>query len=159
VPALEGTRPLLVEVQALAAKAGYGSPQRVANGFDRQRLSLLLAVLERRAGLPFGERDVFVNVVGGLRLADPACDLAVAAALASTALDRPVPRGAVFIGELGLGGELRPVHQAERRLAAAVRAGFDRAFLPERSVPGRALDGIALHPVRTVNELIAELFR
>ena len=159
VPALEGTRPLLVEVQALAARAGYGSPQRVANGFDRQRLALLLAVLERRAGLPFGERDVFVNVVGGLRLADPACDLAVAVALASTALDRSVPHGAVFIGELGLGGELRPVHQAERRLAAAAKAGFAQAFLPERSIRGRAPDGIALHALPTVAELISELFR
>ncbi len=158
VPALEGTRPLLVEVQALAARAGYGSPQRVSNGFDRQRLALLLAVLERRAGLAFGERDVFVNVVGGLRLADPACDLAVACALASTTLDRPAPRDAVFIGELGLGGELRPVSQAERRIAAAARAGFTHAFLPARSVPSQR-SGLTLRPVGTVAELIGELFR
>ena len=105
VAAIEGTRPLLVEVQALCARASYGAPQRVATGFDRQRLALLLAVLEKRAGIPFGQLDVFLNVVGGVRLAEPAADLAVAAAIASSMRDLPIRADMVLIGEVGLAGE------------------------------------------------------
>jgi len=144
VATIEGTRPLLVEVQALCSKASYGAAQRVANGFDRQRLTLLLAVLERRAGIAFGELDVFLNVAGGVRLADPAADLAVAAALGSAVFDRALPRDAVFLGEIGLGGEVRAVSQAERRVAEAARMGFATAYLPTRSVPAAPPDGIAL---------------
>jgi DNA repair protein RadA/Sms len=126
---LEGTRPLLVEIQALAARAGFGTPQRVANGFDGRRLAMLLAVLEKRAGIPFGQLDVFVNVAGGLRIIEPAGDLAVAAALASSVHDRALPRGAVFIGEVGLGGEIRPVAQTERRVAEAERMGLRTAYI------------------------------
>jgi DNA repair protein RadA/Sms len=120
---LEGTRPVLVEIQALAAKAGYGTPQRVATGYDGRRLALLLAVLDKRAGLNFSQLDVFLNVVGGVRLHEPAGDLAVAAALASSIYDRSLPRDAVFLGEVGLGGEIRPVSQTERRLARRRRWG------------------------------------
>ncbi|MFP5355311.1 MAG: DNA repair protein RadA, partial [Gemmatimonadota bacterium] len=121
---MEGTRPVLVEVQALAAKAGFGTPQRVATGFDGRRLALLLAVLDKRAGLSFAPLDVFLNVVGGLRMQEPAGDLAVAAALASSVFDQALPADAVFIGEVGLGGEIRPVSQSERRLAEAAQLGF-----------------------------------
>ena len=104
---MEGTRPLLVEMQGLAAKAGFGTPQRVATGFDGRRLALLLAVLDKRAGLSFAQLDVFLNVVGGMQLQEPAGDLAVAAALASSVYDRALPRDAIFLGEVGLGGEVR----------------------------------------------------
>ncbi|HEX2721685.1 MAG TPA: DNA repair protein RadA, partial [Gemmatimonadaceae bacterium] len=120
---LEGSRPVLIEIQGLAAKAGFGTPQRVATGFDGRRLALLLAVLDKRAGLSFAQLDVFLNVVGGVRLQEPAGDLAVAAALASSVYDKPLPRNAVFVGEVGLGGEIRPVSQQERRLVEAAKMG------------------------------------
>ena len=155
---LEGTRPVLVEVQALAAKAGYGTPQRVATGFDGRRLSLLLAVLDKRAGLSFAPLDVFLNVVGGVRLGEPAGDLAVAAALASSLYDKALSRDHVFLGELGLGGEIRPVSQAERRLAEAARMGLKHAWLAERGVPRQIPAGIKAHPVRTVGDLFQQVF-
>ena len=157
-PAIEGTRPLLVEVQALVGKAAYGAPQRVAQGYDRQRLSLLLAVLEKRSGIGFGDRDVFVNVVGGLRLAETAADLAVLAAIASSALDRPLPDDAVFIGEVGLSGEARSVGQVERRLAEARRLGFTSAYVPARAMPKNS-DGLRVVAVEDVNRMMERLFR
>ena len=157
-PAIEGTRPLLVEVQALVGKAAYGAPQRVAQGFDRQRLSLLLAVLEKRSGIPFGDRDVFVNVVGGLRLAETAADLAVIAAVASSSLDKPLPDDAVFIGEVGLSGEARTVGQIERRLGEARRLGFTSAYVPARAVPKNG-DGIRVIAVEDVNRMMERLFK
>jgi DNA repair protein RadA/Sms len=153
---LEGTRPVLIEVQALAAKAGFGTPQRVSTGFDSRRLALLLAVLEKRAGLSFGQLDVFLNVVGGVRMQEPAGDLAVAAALASSVYDRPTPGGAVFIGELGLGGEIRPVSQVERRIAEATNMGMEKVFVSERSVPKRKSYGVV--PVRGIRDLFQHLF-
>ena len=144
---MEGTRPLLVEVQALAARSGYGTPQRVATGLDHRRLAVLLAVLERRGNLPFGERDVFVNVTGGVRLLEPSTDLAVVAALVSSVHDRPLPADAIFLGEVGLGGEIRPVTGLERRLSEAVRQGFRRAFLSTRSrvsLPGGGLEVVGM---------------
>jgi DNA repair protein RadA/Sms len=153
---LEGTRPVLIEVQALATKAGYGTPQRVSTGFDGRRLSLLLAVLEKRAGLSFGQLDVFLNVVGGVRMQEPAGDLAVAAALASSVYDRATPSDAVFIGELGLGGEIRPVSQVERRIAEATNMGMRRVFVSERSLPRRASSGVVA--VRTVRDMFQQLF-
>ena len=153
---LEGSRPVLIEVQALAAKAGFGTPQRVATGFDTRRLALLLAVLEKRAGLSFGQLDVFLNVVGGVRLQEPAGDLAVAAALASSVYDRATPADAVFIGELGLGGEIRPVSQVERRVAEATNMGMQRVFVSDRSAPRRGGNGIV--PVRSVRDLFQHLF-
>src|SRR5213082_4215506 len=130
---MEGSRPVLVEIQALAARAGFGTPQRVATGLDHKRLAVLLAVLERRANLPFHDLDVFVNVTGGMRLIEPASDLAVVAALVSSVRDRPLPADALFLGEIGLGGEVRPVAGVERRLAEAARQGFRRVFLSARS--------------------------
>src|SRR4051812_1009128 len=155
---LEGTRPVLIEVQGLAAKAGFGTPQRVATGYDARRLALLLAVLDKRAGLSFSQLDVFLNVVGGVRLQEPAGDLAVAAALASSVYDRALPHEAVFVGEVGLGGEIRPVSQAERRLAEAAKMGMTVAYMAERGVPRRAPAGIRAVGVRTIADLFDRLF-
>ena len=157
---LEGTRPVLIEVQALAAKAGFGTPQRVATGYDGRRLALLLAVLDKRAGLSFGALDVFLNVVGGVRLQEPAGDLAVAAALASSVYERPLPPDAVFVGEVGLGGEVRPVSQVERRIAEAANMGMTRVYVAERGVPKRSGANRDLHVigVRTIGELFQRLF-
>ena len=157
---LEGTRPVLIEIQALAAKAGFGTPQRVSTGYDARRLALLLAVLDKRAGLSFAALDVFLNVVGGVRLQEPAGDLAVAAALASTVYDRALPSDAVFVGEVGLGGEVRPVSQAERRVAEAVNMGMARVFLADRGVPkrGTANRDAQIVGVRTIGELFQYLF-
>src|SRR5215217_8017792 len=155
---LEGTRPLLVEIQALAAKAGFGTPQRVATGFDGRRLALLLAVLDKRAGLSFAQLDVFLNVVGGMRLQEPAGDLAVAASLASSVFDRALPHEAVFVGEVGLGGEIRPVSQAERRLAEAANMGMTTAYLAERGIPKRVPKGIELIGVRSIQDALRRLF-
>ncbi|HEU4641065.1 MAG TPA: DNA repair protein RadA [Gemmatimonadaceae bacterium] len=162
---MEGTRPLLVEIQGLAAKAGFGTPQRVATGYDARRLALLLAVLDKRAGLPFAQLDVFVNVVGGLRVQEPAGDLAVAAALASSVFDRALPADAVFLGEVGLAGEVRPISQADRRIGEAEKMGMRTVYLAERSVPrggSRArLEGRGIHleGVRSVGDLFERLFR
>lgn len=124
---MEGTRPVLVEVQALAAPSGYGTPQRVATGLDPKRLAVILAVLERRGGASFAQLDVFVQVTAGVRLREPAGDLAVAAALLSSLHNRPTPADALYLGEIGLGGEVRPIGGVERRLVEAGRLGFRRA--------------------------------
>ena len=155
---LEGTRPVLIEVQALAAKAGFGTPQRVATGYDGRRLALLLAVLDKRAGLSFAALDVFLNVVGGVRLQEPAGDLAVAAALASSISDRALPGDSVFIGEVGLGGEIRPVSQVERRVAEAANMGMQRVYVAERGVPKRGVRDVSVVGVRTIGELFRSLF-
>jgi DNA repair protein RadA/Sms len=155
---LEGTRPLLIEIQALAAKAGFGTPQRVSTGFDGRRLALLLAVLDKRAGLSFAQLDVFLNVVGGVRLQEQAGDLAVAAALASSVYDVALPVDAVFVGEVGLGGEVRPVSQAERRIAEAANMGMTRVYLAERGVPKRLARDVELVGVRTIRDVFQRLF-
>ena len=152
---MEGTRPVLVEVQALAAPTGYGTPQRVATGLDPRRLAVLLAVLERRAGTAFGSFDVFVQATAGMRLAEPGADLAVAAALLSSLRNRPVPADALFLGEIGLGGEVRPVSGLERRAQEAARLGFRRAFVADRS--GGSLAGLKVVGLRHVDELARAL--
>lgn len=145
-PTLEGTRPLLVEVQALVAPGGYGAPRRTATGLDANRLDLLVAVLGRRAGVGLGSHDVYASLAGGLRVDEPALDLAVAAALASSLRDRPIDRGTVAIGEVGLLGELRPVAGLERRLREAARLGFRRAVVPR----GGRSDGDGISGIETV---------
>ena len=156
---IEGTRPLLVEVQALGAKAGFGTPQRVSTGFDGRRLALLLAVLDKRAGLSFAQTDVFVNVVGGLRLVEPAGDLAVATALASSVYDCALPHDAVFIGEIGLGGEIRAVGRLDRRLAEAEQLGFKTAFVAERSsLPSRTRGALTVCGGTDMGSLFRLLF-
>jgi len=155
--ALEGTRPVLVEVQALVSRSVYSAPQRVATGFDGRRLALLLAVLERRARLRTADLDVFINVVGGLRLAEPAADLAVVSAVASAVRDQVLDPDAVFAGEVGLGGEIRPVSQLERRLAEAGRLGFRRAFVAETSTAAKRTP-VELARVSNVAGLLGDLF-
>ena len=131
----EGSRPLLIEVQALVSKASYGTPQRTVTGFSHRRLSLILAVLERYCGMNFGYHDVFVKLAGGLEVDDPGIDLGVAAALHSSLLDDAVPQDAIYLGELGLGGEVRPVSFADRRVAEAAKLGFSQVFLAAANLP------------------------
>jgi DNA repair protein RadA/Sms len=157
VSTIEGTRPLLVEVQALATRAPYGAPQRVSTGYDHKRVSLLLAVLEKRAGLSFAQLDVFLNIVGGIRIAETAADTAIAVALASSVFDRPLPADAVFVGELGLAGELRPVAQLDRRLAEAARMGFRRAFVG-KAPSGSAPRGLRVEAVKDISSLLSDVF-
>ncbi|HKM62182.1 MAG TPA: DNA repair protein RadA [Acidisphaera sp.] len=156
---LEGTRPVLVEVQALLAPNPGGSPRRSVIGWDGGRLAMLLAVLETRCGLRLAGSDVYLNVAGGLRVTEPAADLAVAAALASAAADRPTNPGAVYFGEVGLSGEVRQVAQAEARLKEAAKLGFDRACLPRRVARGRAPlaapDGLELDEIGHLSDLVA----
>jgi len=128
---LEGSRALLVEVQALVAGTAMGAPRRTAVGIDHNRLALLTAVLAKRVGMPLGSQDVYLNVVAGLKIAEPAVDLGVALAIGSSARDVPVDAGLVAVGEIGLSGELRTVSQIERRLSEAVRLGFERAIIPD----------------------------
>ncbi len=152
---LEGTRPLLVEVQALAAPSGYGTPQRVTTGLDPRRLAVILAILERRAGIGFGTTDVFVQVTGGVRLTEPGADLAVAAALVSSIRDQPTRADAIYLGELGLGGEVRPIGGAERRLTEAARMGFTQVFGSDRAKMDVA--GVRHRGLEHVDELVRTL--
>lgn len=135
---MEGSRPILSEVQALATKSGFGTPRRAASGFDSNRMNLLLAVLEKRAGFFMGNLDVYINIVGGLDLDETACDLSVCMAVVSSLLDKPVPDDMIAIGEVGLGGEIRNVVNLELRLREAQRLGFTRAVIPKHSM--RQLD-------------------
>ena len=151
---LEGSRALLVEVQALVAPTGYGTPRRTAIGLDPGRLALLVAVLGRRAGIGLGSHDVYANLAGGLAADDPGLDLAVALALASTFRDRPVAAGTVAIAEIGLLGELRSVGGLERRLREAARLGFTRALVPPSRGAPLVVPGIAVVTVRTLREAL-----
>ena len=126
---LDGTRPFLIEVQALVSSAAYGTPQRSATGFDARRLNMLLAVLEKRAGFKLSIKDVFLNMAGGLKVSDPACDLAVVAAVLSSNFDFAIPSDICFAGEVGLSGEVRPVAQTDRRIIEASRLGFKKIFV------------------------------
>ncbi len=152
---MEGTRPMLVEVQALAARSGYGTPQRVATGLDQKRLAVLLAVLERRGGTSFADLDVFVQVTAGVRLTEPGSDLAVAAALVSSVMNRPAPADSLFLGEIGLGGEVRPIGGVDRRLIEASRLGFHRAFVSGRTAGKVA--GISLIGLDHIDQLVQAL--
>ena len=134
VCSMEGSRPMLAEIQALVTSTSYSNPQRTANGFDGRRLQMLLAVLEKRAGMPLSTCDVFVNVTGGLRLTEPAADLAIAAAVASSWRDIPLPSQAMITGEVGLGGEVRAVAQLEARLVETSRLGFTQAYVPQKGL-------------------------
>ncbi len=132
---MEGTRPVLVEIQALVAPSGFGTPRRAVVGWDSGRLAMVLAVLETRCGLVFGASDVYLNVAGGLRIGEPAADLAVAAALVSSLTDQPAPSASVIFGEIGLSGEVRAVGQMDARLKEAAKLGFSRALCPRRRRP------------------------
>ena len=155
VPCIGGTRPLLVEVQALVTRATYGTPERKVSGLDRNRLPMLLAVLDRRGGLQLGGQDVFVNAAGGVEVDEPAADLGIALAIASSFTDKPLAPRSVFIGEVGLGGEIRAVSHAGARVAEAVRLGFKRAFLPKES--RSALEGRMALDIVPVSNIIEAL--
>lgn len=135
----EGVRPFLVEVQALVSSAAYGTPQRSVTGFDQRRLNMLLAVLEKRAKFRLAQKDVFLNIAGGLRITDPAIDLAVVASVMSSNFDYPIPRSTAFIGEIGLSGEVRPVTRIEGRITEAAKMGMTKIFVPRGNLKGITL--------------------
>lgn len=155
---LDGTRPLLFEVQALVSSAVYGTAQRSATGFDARRLNMLLAVLEKRAGFKLSAKDVFLNMAGGLKVSDPAVDLAVVCAVLSSNFDFPIPSDVCFAGEVGLSGEIRPVAQTDRRIGEAARLGFKRIFVSAYSSL-EAQQDISVVKVADVPELVKKLFR
>ena len=159
-PALEGSRPILLEIQALVSAANFGTPQRNVNGFDLRRLAMLLAVLERRQGLVLGTRDVFVNLVGGLKVNDPAADLAVIGAVASATLDKIIPANTVLVGEVGLAGEVRSVSQLEKRVTEAKALGFKQIVAPAGSVKRlkKVRKDLRINGVKTVRELFEVIF-
>jgi len=152
---MEGTRPLLVEVQGLTAPTPFPSPQRVATGFGRQRFAMLLAVLARRGGISALSLDTYLNVVGGMSIEEPSCDLAVVVAIASSLKDRKLPKDLVIFGEVGLGGEVRAVSQAESRLKEAARLGFSKALVPKRSAV--KVKGITVTGARSIREALGYL--
>lgn len=158
--AIEGVRPLLIETQALVSTAAYGTAQRSATGFDNRRLGMLLAVLEKRVGFKLAQKDVFLNIAGGLRVTDPAMDLSVIAAVLSSNVDAAIDTDTCMCGEVGLSGEIRPVARLEQRIAEARKLGFRRMLVPAQGLKGidRERLGITLVPVRRVTEAVRELF-
>ena len=154
---LEGTRPLLVEIQALVDSGGP-SPRRLSVGLDRDRLAMLLAVLHRHAGVACMDQDVFINAVGGVRIGEPAADLAVMLAISSSLRGKPLPKGFVAFGEVGLAGEVRPAPRGQERLREAAKLGFTQAIVPKANAPKKAMDGMAVHAVERVEEAL-EIFR
>lgn len=154
---MEGSRPILVEVQALVTPGTYGVPQRTASGFDQRRLSLLIAVLEKRVGLKLSDQDVYLNIAGGLKVTDTAADLAVITALASSFSERALAPRTVVVGEAGLGGELRNVPHLEQRLREADKMGFDRAVIPSISRSLRGVEGLVLTEKHSIGHAIREL--
>ncbi len=157
---LEGARPFLIETQALVSTAAYGTPQRSVTGFDSKRMNMLLAVLEKRVGFKLAQKDVFLNIAGGMKVADPALDLAVIAAILSSNVDMVVPRGVCLAGEVGLSGEIRPVTRAEQRLREAEKLGMDTIILPRNSLKGVDLSRLSIKVVEVskVEEAFRHLF-
>ena len=158
--AIEGIRPFLVETQALVSTAAYGTPQRSATGFDQRRLNILLAVLEKRVGFKLMQKDVFINIAGGLRVTDLAMDLSVIAAVLSSNVDTPIEAGWCMAGEVGLSGEVRPVNRIEQRIAEAEKLGFTDMIIPKHNLQGFDQNkySIHLHPVRKVEEALRAIF-
>ena len=155
----EGTRPLLVEVQALVDESHSPNPRRVCVGLDQTRLAMLLAVLHRHAGIAMFDQDVFVNVVGGVRVLEPAADLAVIAAAVSSLRNRPLGKDLIVFGEVGLAGEVRPVQRGQERIREAAKLGFKRAVIPAGNKPKKPDGGIELHPVRRLDEALDAIFQ
>ena len=158
--ATEGIRPFLIEVQALVSTAAYGTPQRSATGFDIRRMNMLLAVLEKRVGFKLAQKDVFLNIAGGLKVNDPAIDLAVISAILSSNMDTEIESGVCMAGEVGLSGEIRPVNRIEQRISEAEKLGFTRMLVPKHNLQGldKKKIKIELVPVRKVEEAFRELF-
>ncbi len=157
---IEGVRPFLVETQALVSTAAYGTPQRVATGFDQRRLNMLLAVLEKRVGFKLIQKDVFINIAGGLRVTDMAMDLSIIAAVLSSNVDTPIEQGWCMCGEVGLSGEVRPVNRIEQRIAEAEKLGFTHIIIPKYNLQGinHRKFNIEMIPVRKVEEALRALF-
>jgi len=159
IPCLEGTRPLLVEIQALVGPSPFGMPRRTAIGVDHNRISLLVAVLGKRMGIEMGDQDIFVNVAGGLKVDEPAADFGIVSAMISSFLDRPVDQTLVVFGEVGLAGEIRAVSQPEVRIKEAKKLGFGRCLLPKGNAEACSrIEGVELVPVESVRELMEVLF-
>lgn len=158
---LDGTRPFLIEVQALVSSAAYGTAQRSATGFDVRRMNMLLAVLEKRVGFKLAQKDVFLNIAGGLKIADPACDLAIIAAILSSNFDTSLPSNIAFAGEVGLSGEIRPVSQVEKRISEAAKLGMKKIIVSGyNKIENSSLqkNGIKIVQVSTIAELVKEIF-
>jgi len=157
---IDGIRPFLIEVQALVSTAAYGTPQRSVTGFDGRRLAMLLAVLEKRAGFKLAAKDVFLNIAGGLRVSDPALDLAVIAAILSSNIDTAIPRDVVMTGEVGLSGEIRPVTRIEQRIMEAEKLSMRRILIPRGNAKGlnRSRLNIEIVEVGKVEEALRALF-
>mgnify|MGYP001080362542 FL=1 len=156
---LEGVRPFMVEVQALVSSAAYGTPQRSVTGFDQRRLNMLLAVLEKRARFKLGQKDVFLNMAGGLKVADPAIDMAVVAAIMSSNFDVPVSRKTAFVGEVGLSGEIRTVTRIDQRVAEVEKLGFETVVIPKGNLKGiKDKFSINIVEVGKIEELLRHLF-
>ena len=156
--AIEGVRPFLIETQSLVSSAVYGMPQRSATGFDIRRMNMLLAVLEKRAGFKLAQKDVFLNIAGGLRVNDPAIDLSVISAVLSSSLDLTIDRGTSLAGEVGLSGEIRPVNRIEQRIQEAEKLGFSRIIIPQMKGLDLSKNKIKVVQVRKVEEAFKELF-
>ena len=157
---IEGVRPFMVETQALVSSAVYGTPQRAATGFDQRRLNMLLAVLERRVGFKLIQKDVFINIAGGLRVTDLALDLSIISAIISSNVDTPIERGWCMAGEVGLSGEVRPISRIDQRIAEAEKLGFSDIIIPQYNMQSldRKKYNISLHPVNKVEEALRCLF-
>jgi len=158
--AIEGVRPFLMESQALVSTAAYGTPQRQATGFDQRRLNMLLAVLEKRVGFKLIQKDVFINIAGGLRSTDMGLDLSIIAAVLSSNVDTPIEAGWCMCGEVGLSGEVRPVSRIEQRVQEAEKLGFTHIIIPRHNMRAfsKKKPNIELHPVRKVEEALRALF-
>ena len=158
-PSLEGTRPILIEVQALVSTANFGTPQRNVNGFDFKRLAMLLAVLEKRMELVMGMKDVFINLVGGLKVDDPAADLSILCAISSSFMDKPIDENIVFMGEIGLAGEVRSISRLGHRLSEVMALGFSGAIVPAASMNDKIKKSkLEIYPVNSVKETFDILF-
>lgn len=158
-PSLEGTRPILIEVQALVSTANFGTPQRNVNGFDFRRLAMLLAVLEKRMELVMGMKDVFINLVGGLKVDDPAADLSILCAIASSFMDKPIDENIVFMGEIGLAGEVRSISRLGHRLSEVMALGFSGAVVPAASMNNKIKKSkLKIYPVTSVRQAFDILF-
>jgi DNA repair protein RadA/Sms len=157
---LEGARPMLIETQALVSAAAYGTPQRSANGFDTKRMNMLLAVLEKRCGFRLSTRDVFLNIAGGIKVEDPAIDLAIMVAIISSHEDIAISSKICFAAEVGLSGEIRAVNRIEQRISEAEKLGFERIFISNYNLKGLILDRfkIEITPVRKIEDVFSLLF-
>ncbi|MEX2365745.1 MAG: magnesium chelatase domain-containing protein, partial [Pseudohongiellaceae bacterium] len=153
----EGTRPLLVEIQALVDSSQYGNPRRIAEGLDHNRMAMLLAVLHRHGGIFMADQDVFVNVVGGVRVTETSADLALILAIVSSFRDRALPQDLVVFGEVGLAGEIRPVPSGQERLREAAKHGFTRAIVPKANKPKTEIPGMKVAAVSRLSEAIDAL--